>query len=392
MDVILTIGSELSANSQGVQVAGQARSRIKGHCNPKANWVRKFHYAEKAWQCKEHGIGRIRANERICFQMVAGTTQTINESKQMIMKAMRIHQYGGPEVLAQVEMQRPAPGVNEVLIKVHAASVNPFDWKARAGYVKEFFPLTFPATLGSDVSGTVEEVGPGAARFKRGDEVYASLGLEGGGYAEYAVAKEAIVAEKPVTLDHVQAAAVPTGGITAWQALFEVAQLRAGQKVLIHGAAGGVGNFAVQFAKERGAYVIGTASSRNHAFLHELGADKAVDYQQTHFEEVVRDADVVLDTIGGDTLERSFKALKKGGILVSIVQPPSQEQAAKYGVRALFYGGHPSSSNLAEIARLIDAGKVKTVVETVLPLAEARRAHELSQSGHARGKIVLKTA
>ena len=324
--------------------------------------------------------------------MVAGTTQTINESKQMIMKAMRIHQYGGPEVLAQVEMQRPAPGVNEVLIKVHAASVNPFDWKARAGYVKEFFPLTFPATLGSDVSGTVEEVGPGVARFKRGDEVYASLGLEGGGYAEYAVAKEAIVAEKPGTLDHVQAAAVPTGGITAWQALFEVAQLRAGQKVLIHAAAGGVGNFAVQFAKAKGAYVIGTASSRNQAFLVELGVDKAVDYQKTRFEDVVHEADVVLDTIGGDTQERSFKALKKGGILVSIVQPPSQELATKYGVRALFYGGHPSSSNLAEIAKLIDAGKVKTVVETVLPLEEAPRAHELSQSGHVRGKIVLKVA
>src|SRR5882762_5460514 len=301
MDVILTIGSELSANSQGVQVAGQARSRIKGHCNPKANWVRKFHYAEKAWQCKKHGIGRIRANERIWFQMVAGTTQTNNESKQMIMKAMRIHQYGGPEVLAQVELQRPTPGPNEVLIKVHAASVNPFDWKARAGYVKEVFPLTFPATLGSDVSGTVEEVGPGGARFKRGDEVYASLGLEGGGYAEYAVAKEAIVAAKPHTLDHVQAAAVPTGGITAWQALFEVAQLRAGQKVLIHGAAGGVGNFAVQFAKGKGAYVIGTASSRNQKFLRELGVDKALDYEETRFEDVVHDADVVLDTIGSDT-------------------------------------------------------------------------------------------
>ena len=187
------------------------------------------------------------------------------------MKAIRIHQYGGPEVVAEVEMQRPAPGPNEVLIKVQAASVNPFDWKARAGYVKEFFPLTFPATLGSDVSGTVEEVGPGAAQFKRGDEVYASLGLEGGGYAEYAVAKEAIVAAKPRTLDHVQAAAVPTGGITAWQALFEVAQVRAGQKVLIHGAAGGVGSFAVQFAKAKGAYVIGTASSRNQSLLRELG-------------------------------------------------------------------------------------------------------------------------
>ena len=169
------------------------------------------------------------------------------------MKAIRIHQYGGPEVLAQVEMQRPAPGANEVLIKVHAVSVNPFDWKARAGYVKEFFPLIFPTTLGSDVSGTVEEVGPGVALFKRGDEVYANLGLDGGGYAEYAVAKEAIVAEKPRALDYVQAAAVPTGGITAWQALFEVAQLLAGQKILIHGAAGGVGSFAVQFAKAKGA-------------------------------------------------------------------------------------------------------------------------------------------
>jgi NADPH:quinone reductase-like Zn-dependent oxidoreductase len=200
------------------------------------------------------------------------------------------------------------------------------------------------------------------------------------------------VAEKPGTLDHVQAASVPVAGLTAWQTLFEVAQLRAGQKVLIHAAAGGVGNFAVQFAKAKGAYVIGTASSKNQAFLRELGVDQAVDYQKTRFEDVVHDADVVLDTIGGDTQERSFKALKKGGILVSIVQPPSQELATKYGVRALFYGGHPSSSNLAEIARLIDSGKVKTVVETVLPLAEARRAHELSESGHGRGKIVLKAA
>jgi NADPH:quinone reductase-like Zn-dependent oxidoreductase len=308
------------------------------------------------------------------------------------MKAIRIHQYGGPEVLAQVEMQRPTPGPNEVLIKIHAASVNPVDWKIRAGHMKDFLALTLPATLGSDVSGTVEEVGLGASRFKRGDEVYASLGLEGGGYAEYAVAKEEMVAEKPSTLDHVQTAAIPVAGLTAWQTLFEVAQLRAGQKVLIHGAAGGVGNFAVQFAKGKGAYVIGTASSRNQTFLRELGVDKTVDYQSTHFEDVVDDADVVLDTIGGDTQERSFKALKKGGILVSIVQPPSQELAAKYGVRALFYGAHPSSSDLTEIARLIDSGKVKTVVETVLPLAEARRAHELSQSGHARGKIVLKTA
>lgn len=306
------------------------------------------------------------------------------------MKAIRIHQYGGPEVLAQVEMQRPTPGPDELLIKVHAAAVNPIDWKMRAGHVKEVFPLTFPSTLGWDVSGTVEEAGGGVTQFQRGDEVYALV--TGGGYAEYVAVKAAVVAKKPRTLDHVHAAAVPVAGVTALQALFEVAQLHAGQKVLIHAAAGGVGNFAVQLAKTRGAYVIGTASSRNLTFLSELGVDKAVDYQKTRFEDAVRDVDVVLDTIGGETQERSFKVLKKGGILVSLVQPPSQELATNYGVRALFYGGHASSSDLAEIAKLIDDGKVKTFVETVLPLAEARRAHELSETGHARGKIVLKVA
>jgi NADPH:quinone reductase-like Zn-dependent oxidoreductase len=308
----------------------------------------------------------------------------------MIMKAIRIHQYGGPEVLAQVEMQRPTPASDEVLIKVHAAAINPIDWKMRAGYVKEVFPLTFPSTLGWDVSGTVEEAGDNATQFKRGDEVYALV--KGGGYAEYVVAKEAVVAKKPRTVDHVHAAAVPVAGLTALQALFEVAQLHAGQKVLIHAAAGGVGNFAAQLAKARSAYVIGTASSKNQAFLGDLGVDKAVDYQKTPFEDAARDVDVVLDTVGGETQERSFKILKKGGILVSLVQPPSQESATKYGVRALFYGGHASSSDLAQIAKLIDDGKVKPVVETVLPLADARRAHELSESGHTRGKIVLKVA
>jgi NADPH:quinone reductase-like Zn-dependent oxidoreductase len=311
------------------------------------------------------------------------------ELEKMIMKAIRIHQYGGPEVLAEVETPRPVPGADDVLIKVQAAAVNPIDWKIRAGHVKEVFPLTLPATLGWDVSGTVEEVGAAVAQFKRGDEVYALV--QGGGYAEYALARETVVARKPRTLDHVQAAAVPVAGLTAWQALFEVAQLKAGQKVLIHAAAGGVGNFAVQLAKAKGAYVIGTASSKNQTFLRDLGVDQTIDYQKTRFEEVVRDVDVVLDTVGGDTLERSFKVLKSG-ILVSLVQPPSPESAAKYGVRAQFYGGHASSSDLAEIAKLIDEGKVKTIVETILPLAEVRRAHELSETGHARGKIILKVA
>ena len=307
------------------------------------------------------------------------------------MKAIRIHQYGGPEVLAQVETQRPTPGPDEVLIKVAAASVNPVDWKIRSGHMQEVFPLTFPSTLGWDVSGTVETVGASVTRFKRGDEVYAAL-VGGGGYAEYATAPETVVARKPAAIDQVHAAAVPIAGLTAWQALFDVAQLQPGQRILIHGAAGGVGNFAVQFAKANGAYVIGTASSGNQAFLRELGVDNIIDYQKTRFEDVVHDVEVALDTIGGDTQVRSFKALKKGGILVSIVQPPSQELAAKYGVRATFYGAKPSSSDLAEIAKLIDSGEVKPVVQTVLPLAEARRAHELSETGHARGKIVLKAA
>src|SRR5258705_8331968 len=290
----------------------------------------------------------------------------------MKMKAIRIHQYGGPEVLAQVEMQHPTTGHDEVLIKVHAAAVNPIDWKMRAGHVKEVFPLTFPSTLGWDVSGTVEEAGDKVTQFKPGDEVYALV--NGGGYAEYVAAKATVVAKKPRTLDHVHAAAVPVAGVTALQALFEVAQLRAGQKVLIHAAAGGVGNFAVQLAKARGVYVVGTASSKNQAFLGELGVDKAVDYQTTRFEDAVRDVDVVLDTIGGETQERSFKVLKHGGILVSLVQPPSQESATKYGVRALFYGGHHSSSGPAESPKLIDRGKLKTVVWNFLSLAGERPA------------------
>lgn len=352
-----------------------------------------IHYAKKAWLRKLHGIGRNALNEGKWQQMVGNITQERRidyKLEKMNMKAIRIHQYGGPEVLAQVEMQRPIPGPNEVLIKIAAASINPIDWKQRAGHLKDVFPLTFPATLGWDVSGTVEEAGENATHFRRGDQVYALV--EGGGYAEYAVVKETAVAQKPTSVDHVHAAAVPVAGLAAWQALFEIAQLRAGQRVLIHAAAGGVGVLAVQFAKVKGAYVIGTASSKNQPFLRQLGVNEVVDYQTSRFEDVVRDVDVVLDTIGGDTQERSFKVLKKGGVLVSIVEPPSQELATKYGVRALFYGAHASSSDLVEIAKLIDSGKVKTVVDTVLPLTEARRAHELSEGGHVRGKIVLKAA
>ena len=193
-------------------------------------------------------------------------------------------------------------------------------------------------------------------------------------------------------IDHVHAAAIPVGAVTAWRALFDTAGLKKDQTVLIHGAAGGVGSFAVQLAKWKGAHVIGTASARNQAFLRELGVDEPIDYEKTRFEDVVHDVDVVFDPIGGDTQKRSWKVLKKGGILVSIVAPPTADEAAKHGVRSAFLSAQAGSSLLAKLAELADSGKIKPIVETVLPLSEARKAHELNETGHARGKIVLKVA
>jgi NADPH:quinone reductase-like Zn-dependent oxidoreductase len=310
------------------------------------------------------------------------------------MKAVRIHNYGGPEVLRFEDAPRPTPGAGELLIRVHAAAVNPVDSKIRAGYFQDTFQYAFPFIPGWDLSGVVEATGPGVTKFKNGDEVYARPDLSrNGAYAEYAVIKETETALKPNSIDHVQAAAIPIVASTAWQALFDRASLGKGQRILIHGAAGGVGSFAVQLAKWKGAYVIGTASARNQAFLRELGVDEPIDYEETRFDDVVRDVDVVFDTIGGETQARSWKVLKKGGILVSIVgPPPSAEEAAKHDVRVAFFSAQPDASVLVAIAELVDSGKIKPLVETVLPLAEARQAHELTQSGHARGKIVLKVA
>ena len=311
------------------------------------------------------------------------------------MKAIRIHNYGGPEVLQFEDAPRPTPGSGELLIRVHAASVNPIDWKVRAGYMKDYIPLPLPFIPGWDVSGVVETVGSGVSKFKKGDEVYARPDVTAhgyGAYAEYVVVKETETALKPKSIDHVHAAAIPVGAVTAWRALFDTAGLKKDQKVLIHGAAGGVGSFAVQLAKWKGAHVIGTASARNQAFLRELGVDEPIDYAKTRFEDFVHDVDVVLDPIGGDTQKRSWKTLKKGGILVSIVGPPSAEEAAKHGVRSAFLSAQGGSSLLAELAKLTDSGNIKPIVETVLPLSEARHAHELNETGHARGKTVLKVA
>jgi len=221
--------------------------------------------------------------------------------------------------------------------------------------------------------------------------VFGVVSEEGGSYAEFAVAPESRVAKKPDSLDHVQAAALPIASLTAWQALFDTAQFQTGQKVLIHAAAGGVGSFAVQFARWKGAHVFGTASAQSASFVRGLGANEVIDYRSTKFEEVVHDVDVVLDTIGGETQERSWKVLKRGGILVSIVQPPSQEKAAAHGARGVFMISKARGDQLARIADLVGSGQVKVTVEKVLPLREARQAQELSQSGHAHGKIVLVT-
>jgi NADPH:quinone reductase-like Zn-dependent oxidoreductase len=311
------------------------------------------------------------------------------------MKAVRVHNYGGPEVLQFEDAPRPTPGSDELLVRVHAASVNPIDWKVRAGYMKDYIPLPLPFIPGWDVSGVVEALGSGVTKFKKGDEVYSrpDVARKGeGAYAEYVVVKESETALKPKSIDHVHAAAIPVGAVTAWRALFDTAGLKTDQTVLIHGAAGGVGSFAVQLAKWKGAHVIGTASARNQAFLRELGVDEPIDYEKTRFEDVVHDVDVVFDPIGGDTQKRSWKVLKKGGILVSIVAPPSADEAAKHGVRSAFLSAQAGSSLLTELAELADSGKIKPMVETVLPLSEARHAHELNETGHARGKIVLKVA
>ena len=301
------------------------------------------------------------------------------------MKAVRIHAFGGPEELRYEDAPRPVARTGEVLIRIHASAVNPADWKFRSGFFGKDAPL--PLILGFDFSGVIESLGEGVTRWKTGDEVY-GYGL--GAYAEYMAVKEHLLAAKPRAVDHIHAAALASASLAAWKVLFEAGGLRPGQTVLIHGATGGVGGFAVQLAHAKGIHVIGTASKRNQSYLKELGADEAIDYESVRFEDVARDVDVVFDTQGGETQARSWKTLKRGGILVSIAQPPAQGEAEKHGVRATFVVNEMKAESLDEITRLVDSGKLKAVVDTVLPLSEARRAQELIQTGHTRGKIALK--
>jgi NADPH:quinone reductase-like Zn-dependent oxidoreductase len=309
------------------------------------------------------------------------------------MKAVRIHAYGGPELLHYEDAPRPQIHPDDILIRVRAAAVNPVDWKIREGYLRGFLNHSLPLILGWDVSGEVVEIGDAVTSFKVGDAVYARPDIErDGAYAEYIAVKASDAAPKPTTLDHTHAAAVPLTALTAWQSLVDAAQLQAGQTVLIHAAAGGVGSLAVQLAKARGARVIATASAVNIGLVTELGADQFIDYTKTRFEDVAQDVDVVFDTLGGDTQARSWQVLKPGGILVSVVSPPPEATAAARGVRCAFVFIQPSGQQLTAIARLIDEGRMKPVIHTVLPLVEVRQAHVISQGGHARGKIVLHVA
>jgi NADPH:quinone reductase-like Zn-dependent oxidoreductase len=308
------------------------------------------------------------------------------------MKAVRIHGYGEADILAYEDVERPSPGEGEVLIRVHATTVNPFDCWVHRGYVDQYFHYTFPLIVGTDVAGVIEEVGPGVTDFSPGDPIYGRTGVyKDGASAEYALAAAFEIAPKPQSLDYVHAAAIPHVVLTAWRALYELADLQEGQTVLIHAAAGGVGHMAVQLAKLRGARVIGTASV-NLDFLQELDVDEIVDYSQVRFEEVVKDVDVVLDMVGtnDDTQERSWKVLKPGGILVSTVQYPSPEQAAVHGVRAgMVDTAPPIGPTLTKVAQMIDAGQLKPHVSTILPLQEIHTAHKLLEARHTHGKIVL---
>lgn len=307
------------------------------------------------------------------------------------MQAVRIHDYGGPEVLRLESAPRPQPEADDVLVRIHASGVNPVDWKIREGHMREALGHQLPLTLGWDFSGVVEAVGSAVTDLAPGDAVHARPDIHRQGtYAEYVIARASEVAAKPAILNHVEAAAVPLAGLTAWQALFEHGSLTTGNRVLIHGASGGVGHFAVQLAKAHGAYVYGTASGQHLNFMHEIGVDHPIDYKTQDFTQEVHDQlDLVLDTVGGSTRDQSLDLLKPEGRIVSTVATDTAAVAERRGLRGAWFLVQPSRAGLERIDELITQGDVKPRICRVFPLAEARAAQELSQHGHPAGKIVL---
>ena len=308
------------------------------------------------------------------------------------MKAARVLQFGPPSVIENDDLPRPEPAAGQLLVRVKAAGVGPWDALVREG--KSGVQETLPLILGSELSGIVDTVGAGVAGFTRGDEVYGATNEQfTGGYAEYALPLAKMMAQKPKTLNFIQAASAPVVSVTAWQMLFDYAHVTAGQTVLIHGAAGNVGAYAVQMAKQAGLHVTATAASADSQYVQSLGAERVLDFHTQRFEELLSGMDVVLDTVGGDTQQRSLQVLKQGGILVSSVSPVPDTTQKLYGIRAAFFYVDVTTARLNSITELFDSGKLVTDVGTVLPLEEARVAHEmLGGAPHKRGKIVLSIA
>ena len=309
------------------------------------------------------------------------------------MKAIVINQYGDKNELKEEELEKPEPKVDEVLIEIHAAAVNPIDWKLRYGYLEDKFAFDFPIVLGWDAAGIVTEVGGNVSSFKEGDRVFVRPELTNRGtYAEYTTAKADLIAEIPENISFEEAAAVPLAGLTAYQCLVDVGKLESGNKVLIHAGAGGVGSFGIQIAKNMGAYVATTGSTKNVEFLKSLGADEVIDYTKDDFSQILEDYDLVIDTLGGEIQDKSLNILKKGGKLVSIVGEPDQEKADELEINAQSHWLIPDGEELAKLAEMMKNKNLKPVVGTVFPFSEQglKDAHELSETHHARGKIVIK--
>lgn len=310
------------------------------------------------------------------------------------MQAVRVHQYGGPEVVRLDGIPRPKPAPDEVLVRVHAAGVNPLDWKIRAGYLQQVMPLPLPFTLGADISGVVEAIGDGTLGFSPGDEVFGQSAVFSGGsgaFAEFATAPATAIERKPAALSHIEAAALPVAGVSAWQAVTEHLSISHGQHVLIHGGAGGVGAFAIQIAKYLGARVTATASAHNIDYVRSLGADEVIDYRSHAFDQNGHKADAVLDTVGGETYERSFRILRPGGRIVSLLEPPRQALMNEYGVQASILYGQVTLDRLSALGRLAGQGALRVHVDRTYPLAQASDALLHVERSSIRGKTVLRT-
>ena len=301
------------------------------------------------------------------------------------MNAVRLHEAAGPAGLKYEQVETPQPKAGEVLVRVQAAAItrDELDWPVNR----------LPAIPSYEFSGVVSTLGSGVDDISAGESVYALSPFDrDGAAAEYMIISREYLAPKSKTIDHIQAATIPLAALTAWQGLFEHGQLIKAQRVLIHGAAGGVGNFAVQLARIHGTYVIGTVSTSNLPAAHKLGMDEIIDDTETRFEQVVRETDLVFDTTGGDRLERSYSVLRPGGRLVSVASEPSQEQATAHGIKGIYFVVRPNGEQLTELAKLVDQGQLKTAIDRVFPLANAREAFERSLTAHAAGKIVLRMA